>query len=352
VSGIQFHAWLLERGEIFSLPQDSGYLDPTAPEIGRFLFSGLSGLLPWSPIFALGLVGLLLPWRSRLPSSWRWVVLAVLLFDIYLNAAVHDWWGGAGYGARRMCSDVPLLAIGLGNLASWQRLRLPLAAALALCCLWGAVTANLRVHGLRDLSILVHGRSSVAPGAEREISAQPSQVKAVEVATSWPFRRGKMSYFAGTWRLGRPLTALVGAFVCLLTGWGLGHARAPDGLGAVLLAMLALVLFAHVRLLGGERAEPGERLLWRQLSLAAKGRAAADLPQHPLAVEGGGGGPADARLYLRAAALRHQGRNEEAGRLIAAMGSYPFVPALLQELSPGSRRETAAQPARALPRGP
>ncbi|MFQ5348836.1 MAG: hypothetical protein ACE5EG_00170 [Thermoanaerobaculia bacterium] len=331
VAGVQLHAWLLERGEIFALPQGRSYIDLTDPEVGRFLFSGLSGLIPWSPLFVVGLIGLLAPWRCRLPATWRWVALTVLFFDVFLNATVDDWWGGAAYGARRMTSDVPLLAIGLGNLASWRRLRWPLAAALVACCLWGAVTANLRVHGLRDLAILVSGGPSVAPGAEREGGAQPSHAEALEVATSWPLRLGRMSYFAGSWRPGRSLTVILGAVVCLLVGWLLGRARAADRFGAALLAVLALVLCAHVRLLFADRVGPAERGQWVELSLAAKGRLEAAAVPGPAADRDGRW--SDARSFLRAAALRRQGRNEEASALIAELGSYPFKPHLLEALS-------------------
>jgi hypothetical protein len=333
VAGVQLHAWLLERGEIFGLPQGSSYIDLADPEIGRFLFSGLSGLLPWSPLFAVGLIGLLLPWRSRLPATWRWVALAVLLFDVFLNATVDDWWGGASYGARRMCSDVPLLAIGLGNLASWRRLRLALTAALVVCCVWGAVTANLRLHGLRDLGILVAGEVSVAPGAEREGGAQPSRAEALEVVTSWPFSRGKMSYFAGRWRPGRSLTVAIGVLACLLVAWLLGRPRAPDRLGVVLAAVFALVLLAHVRLLGAEPADADERQLWGRLGRAATGREEAELMPGPTAIESRGDTFAEARRFLRAAAWRRQGHRAEARELVAELDAYPFKPHLLEELS-------------------
>ncbi len=362
MAGVQLHAWLLERGEIFGLPQGPRYLELAEPEIGRFLFSGLSGLLPWSPLFAIGLIGLLLPWRCRLPVAWRWVALALLLFDIYLNASVRDWWGGTGYGARRMCSDVPLLALGLGNLACWRRLRLPLAGALAICCLWGGVTANLRVHGLRDLGILVHGRSS-APDAEVG-TAQPSRAEALEVATSWPFHFGKMSYSGRHSLTARLLTVAVGALACWLTGWALGRARAPGRLGVVLLVVLALAVFAHLRLLGAERVDAGDRELWARLSRVAAGRVETGLsPGMVEAIEDREDGFTEGRRFLHAAALMRQGLNRQASAVIADLGPYPFKPHLLESLSmeagrrllvkrPGffhQVRET--RPARSLTRG-
>ena len=340
LAGVQLEAWLLERGRVFGLPQGPSYIDPFDPELGRFLFSGLSGLLPWSPLFAVGLAGLLLPWRSRLPAAWRWAALAVLLFDVYLNATVDDWWGGASYGARRMTSDLPLLALGLGNLACWRRLRWPLAAALAACCLWGAVTANLRLHGLRDLSILVRGEPSAAPGAEREDAAQPSRAEAIRVATSWPLRPGKMTYFARRWAPGRALTVAIGAVVCLLAAWLLGRPRAPDRLGAVLLAVAALAVFAHARLLLGPRGDPEERREWGRLGRVAAGRVeggpAAALEAAVAARDDRFG---DARRLLLVASARRAGDRDRALRLLAGLDRYPFTAELRRALSlaPGVR---------------
>ena len=332
MAGLQLHAWLLERGEIFGMPQGKHYLELSDPALGRFLLSGLSGLLPWSPLFAVGLLGLLLPWRCRLPAAWRWLALGLLLFDIYLNAAVHDWWGGAAYGARRMCSDVPLLAVGLANLGAWRRLRLPLAGVLAICCLWGGVTANLRMHGLRDLGILFQGHPS-GPLTERT-TAQPSQAEAIEVATSWPFGLGTMTYFAERSTPNRLLTVGAGALVCLLAGWALGRARAPGALGTVLAALLAVVLFAHFRLLTGPRADAEERELWARLSRAATGGSSTELsPETLAAIERYDDRFVDARRFLRAEAARRQGRAEQARALLAGPSSYPFTPRLLEALS-------------------
>ena len=343
-AGVQLHAWLLERGAIFSLPQGPSYIDLAGPEIGRFLFSGLAGLLPWSPVFAIGFVGLLLPWRCRLPVAWRWVALAVLLFDVYLNATVDDWWGGVAYGARRMSSDVPLLAVGLANLASWRRLRLPLVAALVACCVWGGVTANLRVHGLRDLAILWSGEASSAPGAEREGGAQPTHAEAVEVATSWPLGRARMSYFAGNWRPGRPLTVALGALACLLAGWLLGRPRAPDRLGAALLAVLVLAAFAHARLLTADRVDPADRELWARLGSVADGRAAVG-PTGVAAVDVGDDRFTEARRFLLAAALWRQGERGQAQAQVAGLEAYPFREPMLKALAmaPGERELIARQ---------
>jgi hypothetical protein len=173
----------------------------------------------------------------------------------------------------------------------------------------------------------------VAPGAERESSAQPSHAEALEVATSWPFGLGKMSYFAGRWAPGRALTVAIGALACLLAAWLLARPRAPDRLGAALLAIFALVLFAHARLLAADRAEPGQREPWWRLSQVAAGRMEADLPPGLAVIESREDRFAEAYRLLRAAALRRQGHLEQARALVADLGPYPFKRHLLEALS-------------------
>ena len=342
VAGLQLHAWFLDRGELFTLPQGSGFIDLTSPEIGRFLFSGLSGLLPWSPVFALGLLGLLLPWRLRLSPVWRWIVLGVLAFDVLLNASVGDWWAGTTYGSRRMIADVPLLAVGVANLAVQRRLRPAVVAALALCCLWGTVTANLRLHGLRDLGILVLGRPSVA--ADPESAAQPSAAEARQLLLSWPLGKPRMTYFAGTRPHGRLLTVAIGGFVAALVGWGLARPRAPAGLAPVLLAVLGLVAYAHLRLLTGGGSDPQERRSWVELARDARGRPASEsgiaAGERPDAL-GLDDEHADARRFLWAFALAHRGQRDEAQELAAELARrpYPVAPDLLDLLA----RQTGEQ---------
>ncbi len=328
VAGLQLHGWMLERGEIFSLPQGPHYVDLTDPRLDKFLFSGLAGVVPWSPLFVVGIFGLLLPWKVRLPAAWRWVALGLLLIDIYLNSCVHDWWGGVAYGPRRLASDVPLLALGLGNLAVRRRWRGPVVAALAICCVWGMVTVNLRMHGLRDLTIPVLGHAADAPGAEREGGGQPSPAEARAAMRPWPLRAGRMSYFPREVPWGRPLTWAIGALFCALLGWALSRPRAPAALGPFLLTLGGLVLLAHLRLLAGPRADPDERGEWLELARAARWRAARQI-EMPATVVAASDRHADARRVLWVSVLRRRGQVARARELVAALERpYPVTPAL------------------------
>jgi hypothetical protein len=93
----------------------------------RVLF-GVHGLVRWTPIAALSLIGLAL---DRRVAAW-----AVLVGLWLLLASVRDVDGGDAFGARRLAGIVGLLALGLGRIdlaVHWRRaLNTTLALLLAL----------------------------------------------------------------------------------------------------------------------------------------------------------------------------------------------------------------------------
>jgi hypothetical protein len=68
------------------------------------------------------------PRRARLVAGG---FFTALLLQLWVNASVLDWWSGASFGQRRMCSATLILVFGLAALLSaanrWSR-RLPLSA--------------------------------------------------------------------------------------------------------------------------------------------------------------------------------------------------------------------------------
>jgi hypothetical protein len=284
VASLQFHAWYIEHGSWLIMPQGEQYMRWTQPHLRELLFSGYSGLLPWSPVFALAAAGLLVPWRCRLPSRWRVAALTVLLAEIYVNAAVRDWWGGDSFGVRRMSSCAPLLALGLANLGalatSLARRRL-LLVVLAVLTLWGCFVTNLYWRRVHDLSLVVRGSPSAgaqqAPG-ESGVVTDPVQARrqALHLALNPP-----PNYFGGLPAVRRTLgialtTILMGSVVagtCLM----LSRVRGSSLLPAVLLVCLGVVLWAHLRLGRGPHPDRSERAVWQRLAEQWNG------PRHQLA---------------------------------------------------------------------
>lgn len=92
--------------------------DSRWPEV---LWSSRNGLFAMSPVLYVGALGLLLLWRrDRLATVAALTAFAAM---VYLNGAVQDWWGGAGFGGRRFDATLPLLVLGtalaLERSAAW-----------------------------------------------------------------------------------------------------------------------------------------------------------------------------------------------------------------------------------------
>jgi hypothetical protein len=356
---LQLQAWHLEVGSWLTMPQGGEYMRWSHPHLGDFLFSGYAGLLSWSPVFALAAAGLLLPWRCRLSPRWRMVALLALAAQVYVNAAVRDWWGGDSFGARRMTSCVPLLAIGLANLAavvSMRGRRRPLVLLLAALSLWGCFTANLYWRNVRDLSLVLRGAPSLAA---REVPldgnalTDPVQVRREAVR---PAVARLHNYFAGMPGVRRSLgvgltVALMGAVVI---GAFLLFSRAPTRLllPAVMLALLGTTLWCHLRLALGPRPDRQERAVWqrvaepwsdpsRQLApVATQAESeAALLDMRPEPVRRAA--PTDAYRYLAMLAGWEAENPRRAIRLLASLTArdYPVAVALrrrIDALGPGA----------------
>jgi hypothetical protein len=92
-------------------------LDDLAADLVRVLV-GVHGLVSWTPIAGLALLGLLL--RTRGAHQTKLGPLAVLMGMWLLLATVRDVDGGDAFGARRTAGLVGVLALGLAQL--WTRL--------------------------------------------------------------------------------------------------------------------------------------------------------------------------------------------------------------------------------------
>lgn len=107
------------------------------PALGKVLFSDYHGILPWTPLYALGAAGLAaLARRERAAALGLGLVLAT---QLYVNAANYVWWAGGSFGNRRMLDVAIVVAVGVGALWSGsesRRARVALAIAVAACSLW------------------------------------------------------------------------------------------------------------------------------------------------------------------------------------------------------------------------
>jgi hypothetical protein len=81
------------------------------PHLADIFWSARNGLFSTTPIAYVGAIGLVAFAIAR-PAAGLPALVAVLTMA-YFNACIQDWWGSAGFGARRFDGIVPLLAIGV-----------------------------------------------------------------------------------------------------------------------------------------------------------------------------------------------------------------------------------------------
>lgn len=114
-----------------------------APWVGAIglLVSPSRGLLVFSPVVAVALVGFLPAWRERWHSDAFWFALAVIAqFALYASYTV--WWGGHTFGPRYALDVLPMLvplaAIAMARIMS----RRPSKIAAAVALVWSFAVAG------------------------------------------------------------------------------------------------------------------------------------------------------------------------------------------------------------------
>ena len=104
----QLTAWKALYGSWFAVPRMEDVLW-LHPHLFEMLFSDFHGMISWSPLFGLGLLGLILRPRHRV-----WLIPVAI--QLYVYACNLAWWSGGSFGNRRMVGCVPLLILGLAVL--------------------------------------------------------------------------------------------------------------------------------------------------------------------------------------------------------------------------------------------
>lgn len=120
----------------YQLVGGGGYLDLTSPRWLDVLFSSRHGLLSWTPVVTLALLGTLA--YARRDRSWALPALLVFGAMCWINGSTTDWWGGAAFGGRRFTSVLAALAPGLALIvaAILRRPLLVLAPAAGAAVFW------------------------------------------------------------------------------------------------------------------------------------------------------------------------------------------------------------------------
>lgn len=176
---------LITRYFIYGNPFESGYTSLRdwlwfSPAFFDVLFSSNHGLLAWTPILLLAILGLFVFWR-RQPRVGAPLLAAFLAFYLFI-ACYPDWAGISSYGNRFFVSLTPLFILGLAvfleriaQLFRSRRVALAsVSAVLALFVFWNAGlmfqwgSHLILSRGSVSFSEIIHNQFFVVP---RQITA-------------------------------------------------------------------------------------------------------------------------------------------------------------------------------------
>lgn len=110
----QIYFWLRIYGTFYKSP----YLNEIEgfaflkPQIFGVLFNNDSGLVVWTPIVFLGILGLFIIRNLKIKNLFLFTVLA----EFYLIASWSSWNQGGSFGTRMLISVLPLVAFGFAQL--------------------------------------------------------------------------------------------------------------------------------------------------------------------------------------------------------------------------------------------
>lgn len=95
----------------------SSKLNLTAPWALQVLFSPEHGLIPWTPIIAVALAGLVLLWRRDPVLTAAFVV--ALALQVYIAGSFLTWESAGSFGQRRFINSTAIFVVGFAAVMSW-----------------------------------------------------------------------------------------------------------------------------------------------------------------------------------------------------------------------------------------
>ena len=150
----QMLVWTVLYGSPLLVPQGSGFMRWTDPQLAAVLFSSFRGLFTWTPVLLVATVGLGSLGRER--RHLAIVLVAIVALSWYVNASVADWWAGEAFGARRFVSCFPIFVVGCGAIMErWRDRPMTLVAGVVLVVLLNGLLLfqyQLFLKGWRDIA--------------------------------------------------------------------------------------------------------------------------------------------------------------------------------------------------------
>lgn len=217
----QLAMWRLLYGAWLTIPQGGNFATPRSSQLWPMLVGSLYGMLWWTPIYVLGLVGLGLSIRQR--QAWPYLA-AVIIYSIYISR-LPDWHGSGAFGLRRLTTLAPCLAWGVAALLHRWR-RWPSAAIGLVASLVGW---NLALMARYITYAIPRGYPAIAelPLSAILLSDQPLEASRLGLLMSNSWFGNQLSNFQGRnlW----VFVGLLGSTAGVLAIWGwLGRANSPS----------------------------------------------------------------------------------------------------------------------------
>lgn len=146
----QMLVWWAIYGTPLTVPQGEEFLRWGASKWAFTLFSSRNGLISWTPLVGLALLGIVLLARRRQARKLALGLLLAFAAEAYVNGAVDDWWGGWAFGGRRFVGCTVMFGLGCAALLGWlsealgRRWRAAVAGGVVMVPVgWGLMNASL-----------------------------------------------------------------------------------------------------------------------------------------------------------------------------------------------------------------
>lgn len=148
--GAQMTLWHTLYGQWWLTPQGSRFVRPELHMLYT-LFSTDRGLILWSPIVALALIGLYFLWRRD--RYMAGAAIAVFVLQWLLNSSLNDLSGGDAFGGRRYIETLPFLAPALAALLIYCKDRSQICiktvyVIIIILIVWNLTLIQFYRHGL------------------------------------------------------------------------------------------------------------------------------------------------------------------------------------------------------------
>lgn len=113
----QFAGWYAAYGSVLPPESRTGYLQAWPENLLSVLVSPDRGLLTWHPVWLFGIVGIVLLARRQGRDGPAWMLGALFACQLVLFGSLENWSGGMAFGQRRLLVALPVLILGVAELA-------------------------------------------------------------------------------------------------------------------------------------------------------------------------------------------------------------------------------------------